>query len=166
LADDAGEGDAEEAGEAEETGAEGDVAGEEDGLGEAEEQLRPEPTSELKITALPFTATVPPIRVLVRLSVGLEEGAGLAEAAGLPEAAGLAEAAGLPVAAGLVEGEGEVEALAGSPSRKISKGCDALSSKVLHVGEVEAEGEAAGETVCAIAEPRRAAKIRTVKWFM
>jgi hypothetical protein len=169
LADDAGEGEAEEAGEADVAGeedvADGDLAGD-DGLGEAEEQLRPEPMSELKITASPFTATVPPIRVLVRLSVGLDEGAGLAEVAGLPEAAGLAEAAGLPEAAGLVEGEGEVEALAGSPSRKISKGWVALSSKVLQGGEVEAEGEAAGEAVWAIAEPRRAAKIRIVKWFM
>ncbi len=169
LADDAGEGEA-EAGEADVAGeedvADGDLAGEDDGLGEAKEQLRPEPMSELKITASPFTATVPPIRVLVRLSVGLDEGAGLAEVAGLPEAAGLAEDAGLPEAAGLVEGEGEVEALAGSPSRKISKGCVALSSKVWHVGEVEAEGEDAGEAVWAIAEPRRAAKIRIVKWFM
>jgi len=123
---DAGEGEAEEAGEADVAGEEevedGDLAGEDDGLGEAEEQLRPDPRSELTITASPFTATVPPIRVLVRLRVGLDEGAGLAEVAGLPEAAGLAEAAGLPEAAGLVEGEGDAEALAGSPSRKMSKG--------------------------------------------
>jgi hypothetical protein len=146
LAEDEAAGEEEAEGEEE---AAGEAAGEE--LAEGVGQLRVEPIRELKRRASPLTAAVPPIRELVRFKVRLDDvGDGLDDAAGLDEAAGLAD--------------GDAEAFAGSPRRKMSKGSVPLSTRVEQPPALEGEGEGeddlVGDTVCAIDEPKRAAKMR------